>query len=222
MKEEIKENKDFKEVKKDPVDLNEKNNSSRKEENLEEENSKNKNIQNNDKTKEEKEKKSFFSNNKVKKLEKEIELLKEKLEEEKLDKLRVLAEFENYRKRMQKTLEESKERAIINFIEDLLPVIDNFELSLKMTDNKDMFIKGVEMIHKNLIETLKNYNFESFEPKEMEEFDPYLHDPIPIEKHEAPEGKIIGIIKKGYKHKDKVIRPAKVHVKKLKEETSNN
>jgi molecular chaperone GrpE len=169
-----------------------------------------------------KEKKEKKNNNKVEEFEKQIKELKEKLEEEKLDKLRILAEFENFRKRQEKQLQECRELTIINFVQELLPAIDNFEYSLKMTDNKEMFIKGVEMIHKNLIDTLKQYNIESFIPNENDEFDPYSHDPVPIEKENAEPGKILGVLKKGYKHKDKIIRPARVQILKVEDKKENN
>ena len=153
---------------------------------------------------------------KEKKLSK-VEQLKKDLEITKTDHLRVLADFENFRTRNQKELVEKIDRAVADFVMDLLPAIDNFEMSLKMTDNKEMFIKGVEMIHKNLIDTLKEHHFEEFEPVKGENFDPYLHEPLLIEDDNKKPGEIVGIIKKGFKHNDKIIRPARVQVVKDKE-----
>jgi len=153
---------------------------------------------------------------KEKKLSK-VEELEKQLAEAKTDHLRVLADFENFRTRNQKELFESRDRAVADFVIDLLPAIDNFEMSLKMTDNKEMFIKGVEMIHKNLIDTLKEHNFEDFEPKVGENFDPYLHEPLLIESDKHKPGQIVSVLKKGFKHKDKVVRPARVQVVKDKE-----
>ena len=140
---------------------------------------------------------------------KELELKAKELEN---DYLRSRAEFENFRKRKEKELEEARDRAIISFVEDLLPAIDNFEMSLKMTDNKEMFIKGVEMIHKNLLDTLKQHHFEEFFPIIGEDFNPHLHDPQLIENREHEPGRILGVVKKGFKRKDKVVRPARVQV----------
>ena len=153
------------------------------------------------------------SNNKKISPEERIKELEKLVIELKTDKLRTLADFENYRKRKDNEVIEARDRAIVNFVIDLLPAIDNFEMSLKMTDNKDMFIKGVEMIHKNLIDTLKEHKIEEFEVEEGEEFNPIRHDPVLIEDENSDEGKVLGIIKKGYIHKDKVIRPARVKVK---------
>lgn len=142
--------------------------------------------------------------------EEKIKLLEKELIETKNDYFRSRADFENFRKRKEAELSETKDRVIINFVEDLLPSIENFEMSLKMTDNKEMFIKGVEMIHKNLIETLKSHHFESFEPKKGEEFNPYSHDAILIEDKSAKPNQVVAVLKKGYKHKGKIVKPAKV------------
>ncbi|MCA9496049.1 MAG: nucleotide exchange factor GrpE [Nanoarchaeota archaeon] len=162
-------------------------------------------------------KKKIFSKkedkNKIK-----IKELENKLEETKADFLRARADYENYRRRMEKESLEIRDRAIASFVMDLLPSIDNFEMSLKMTDNKEMFIKGVEMIHKNLLDTLKEHKFEEYLPQLGESFNPILHDPVLIENKEKKVGEIVAIIKKGFKHKEKVIRPARVEVVKEIEE----
>lgn len=144
------------------------------------------------------------------------EQLENEVKDLKDDYLRLKADFENYRKRMQDELQKTRERAISNFVEDLLPNIDNFEMSLKMTDDKDMFIKGVEMIHKNLHSVLENHSISMYEPQVGEEFDVKEHEPILIEHEEIEPGKVAGIISKGYKLKDSIIRPARVHVVKEK------
>lgn len=142
------------------------------------------------------------------------EELEKQVEEYKNDYLRCRADFDNFRRRNEQEKLELRDRVIVSFVEDLLPAIDNFEMSLKMTDNTEMFIKGVEMIHKNLVDTLAEHKIESFEPKVGEEFDPNLHEPIVIEQAEAEPGKILGVLKKGFMHKNIVVRPAKVQVKK--------
>jgi molecular chaperone GrpE len=129
--------------------------------------------------------------------------------------LRTMADFDNYRKRKEKELEQSRDRAIISFVQEILPSIDNFEMSLKMTNNSDMFIKGVEMIHKNLLDALKEHHFEEFEPKVGEEFNPDKHDPLLIEDKKAEPGRVLAVVKKGYLMKKEVIRPAKVQIKKV-------
>jgi len=157
---------------------------------------------------------------KEKKLTKEeiIKNLVAEIAELKLDVLRTRADFENYRKRKDQEVIDARDRGIVSFVEDLLPAIDNFEMSLQMTDNVNMFTKGVEMIHKNLIDTLKSHKIEEFTSKVGEEFNPNLHDPILIETDEFKAGQVVNILKKGYKHKDKIVRPVRVQVAKDKEE----
>lgn len=148
--------------------------------------------------------------------EKIVELEKE-LEEMKMNFLRARADYDNFRKRSQEELIHARDRAVVNFVEDILPSIDNFEMSLKMTDNQAMFIKGVEMIHTNLLETLKSHKFEDVNARKGDEFNPKLHEPILVENEKAKPGKIIAVIKKGIKHKDRIVRPVKVQVPKPKE-----
>lgn len=164
---------------------------------------------------EKKEKKGFFKS-KDDKLKERIEELEKQNEELKSDYLRARADFENYRKRMQKELEEARERAITSFVLDILPSIDNFEMSLKMTDNKEMFIKGVHMIHSNLINVLNSNHYEQFSPEIGEEFNPIKHDPILIEADAEP-GKVLNVLQIGYKRKDNIIRPARVQIAKEKD-----
>lgn len=156
---------------------------------------------------------------KDKKLKKKLEEVEKQRDEFEQDYLRLRADFDNYRKRKEKEIQEARERTLSSFIEEILPMIDNFEMSLKMTNNTEMFVKGVEMIHKSLIDKLKENHVEPFEAEIGESFDVHKHEPIPVETDdEDKEGKIIENVKKGYLHKksDKVIRPAKVkiHVKK--------
>ncbi len=153
------------------------------------------------------------SNQKKNKCEDELEKLKKLVIELRNDKLRTLADFENFRRRKEEEMAHARERAIIDFVMDLLPAIDNFEMSLKMTDNTEMFIKGVEMIHKNLIDTLKEHKIEAFEPSKGEEFDPHKHDPVLIDEEGVEKNQVINVIKKGFKKGDKIIRPARVQVK---------
>ncbi|MFT4244422.1 MAG: nucleotide exchange factor GrpE [Candidatus Woesearchaeota archaeon] len=150
-------------------------------------------------------------------LEKEQQL-QNQYDELKEDYLRLKADFENYRKRMQEENLKSKERAISNFVEDLLPSIDNFEMSLKMTQDTSMFIKGVEMIHENLLNVLQNHSISIYEPQIGEEFNVKEHEPILIEHESYKAGTIVGVLQKGYKLKDSILRPARVQVVKEKEE----
>ena len=159
------------------------------------------------------EKKTPKTPKKAPKVNKEQEL-KKQIVELNNEVLRARADFENFRKRKDEEMSLARDRAVISFVESLLPSIDNFEMSLKMTDNKEMFVKGVEMIHKNLIDTLKEHKIEEYEPKLGEKFNPSFHDPVLVENDAAKSSEVLGVIKKGYIHKDKVVRAARVQVKK--------
>jgi len=148
-------------------------------------------------------------------LEEKITKLETELEEMKMNFLRARADYDNFRRRSQEELIHARDKAVINFVEDLLPAIDNFEMSLKMTDNQKMFVKGVEMIHKNLLDTLKSHKFESFSAKVGQDFDPKVHEPIAVESDKGKEGKVLKVLKTGIKHKDKIVRPVKVNVLKV-------
>lgn len=148
-----------------------------------------------------------------------IKELEEKLNDKNNEYLRLLADFENYRKRSNKDNIEARNNGKIDIIENLLPIIDNLEISLKLKDkDPQMVIKGVEMIHKNLISTLSDNGFKSFEPNLNDDFNPQLHEPILIEDENAKPFKILNIINKGYKFNDKIIRLSKVKIKKDIEE----
>ena len=159
-------------------------------------------------TEETTEKKELTSEEKIVELEAEVE-------EMKMNFLRARADYDNFRRRSQEELINARDKAVINFVEDLLPAIDNFEMSLKMTDNQKMFVKGVEMIHKNLLDTLKSHKFESFTAKVGTDFNAKLHEPIAIESDKGKEGKVLKVLKTGIKHKDKIVRPVRVNVLKV-------
>ncbi|MGM0404797.1 MAG: nucleotide exchange factor GrpE [Thermoplasmatota archaeon] len=143
------------------------------------------------------------------------ELTKEQLEEE-VDELekslkKVMADFDNYRKR---TLREKKriiERATEDLMVDLLGVLGDFERALNSDDKLDL--DGVEMIYKKFYRTLKEHGLEEFDA-EGEQFDPRFHECVMSvdAKNEDDKDLVIEQFEKGYKLNSKVIRPAKVKV----------
>ncbi|AZR74854.1 nucleotide exchange factor GrpE [Anoxybacter fermentans] len=147
-----------------------------------------------------------------------LEEEKKKLEEEKknlIDKLsRLQADFNNYRRRVAQEMEEHKARANERLLAELLPIIDNFERALSVEQNNDeSFVKGVEMIYKQLLNLLEKEGVTPIEA-EGEIFDPHLHHAVM--KEPAPEGvvedTIIAVLQKGYYYKGRVLRPAMVKV----------
>lgn len=144
----------------------------------------------------------------IEKKDREIEELNNRL-------LRLQADFINYRKRAEKERENTINYAIEPFVSSLLPIIDNLERALEHQVDKDNnFYKGIEMIYDQLMKILKDNGVEEIQAL-SEDFDPNYHHAVFMEENESFEsGKIIEVLQKGYKFKDKVIRPSMVKVAK--------
>ena len=127
--------------------------------------------------------------------------------------LRVIAEYDNFRKRSQKEKEMAYGDTKASTIAEFLPVYDNFirAMSAEATD-LDSFKKGIEMIFNQYGETFKKLGVESFGEK-GEIFDPNIHNAVMHgEDEELPENSISDVFSTGYKMGDRVIRPAIVKV----------
>ena len=141
------------------------------------------------------------------------EKLTAELNETKDKLLRVMAEYDNFRKRSQKEKEMAYGDTKASTIAEFLPVYDNFEraMSADATD-LDSFKKGIEMIFNQYGETFKKLGVESFGAK-GDEFDPNIHNAVMHgEDENLPENSISDVFSTGYKMGDRVIRPAIVKV----------
>ena len=146
---------------------------------------------------------------------KENEELKNKLDEA----LRAYAKCENDKKILQKEADAYADYAYEKFAKDLLPVVDSLELALAHSgdiENKeeafDKLLEGVELTLKKMLDVFKNHGIE---PVEHEEFNPELHQAIQHVQSDAhDEGAIVDIYQKGYKLKNKLIRPSMVTINK--------
>ena len=141
------------------------------------------------------------------------EKLTTELNETKDKLLRVMAEYDNFRKRSQKEKEMAYGDTKASTIAEFLPVYDNFirAMSADATD-LDSFKKGIEMIFNQYGETFKKLGVESFGEK-GETFDPNIHNAVMHgEDEELPENSISDVFSTGYKMGDRVIRPAIVKV----------
>lgn len=135
--------------------------------------------------------------------------------------LRALAEFDNYRKRSQREIQQIIENASEKLITDLLPVVDDLERGLKAAkelDRSDVrvqnFIQGLEIIHGKLMKTLQNRGLKAMESI-GQPLDPHLHDALmQIEQPSVEPNTVVDEHEKGYFLNDKVIRHAKVIVSK--------
>ncbi|MDD7305650.1 MAG: nucleotide exchange factor GrpE [Peptoniphilaceae bacterium] len=127
---------------------------------------------------------------------------------------RLLADFNNYKRREEKSKADFKSFATSSLIEKLLPVLDNFDRALKDCNEEDSFVKGIIMTRNELWKVLENEGLSEI-PSDNEEFNPNLHQAFMTEESdEVEENHIIETFQKGYKLKDKVIRPSMVKVSK--------
>ena len=125
---------------------------------------------------------------------------------------RLMAEFDNYRKRSEKEKADSYDYAVSNTIAELLPVIDNFERALKVESTDKSLFAGVEMIYKQIIGLLEKMHVTPIEAV-GKEFDPNLHNAIMhIDDEAFGENIVAEELQKGYLYKEKVIRHSLVKV----------
>lgn len=126
---------------------------------------------------------------------------------------RVQAEFENYKKRVEKENAQFCEYAKAEFVKKLLSVLDSFEMALKSTDNHEEFVKGVELIYSQLYTLLKDEGLAHIETKDRK-LNPYLHEVMLSERSDKDEDTILEELQKGYTLKGRVLRHSKVKVAK--------
>ena len=135
--------------------------------------------------------------------------------------LRTVAEYENAKKRAERSKEEFSKYAVEGVIKDIIPVIDSVERAIDSTNGSkdfDALSEGVQLIHKQLLDTLQK---RSVNPIEAigENFDPTRHEAIMhVESEDVPENAVIEEFQRGYSLHDRVIRPSMVSVSKGKPE----
>ncbi len=155
-------------------------------------------------------------------LEDETKKLQQEVEEFKDKYLRVSAEFDNYRKRMDKNVQDMIDAAKRSIITEFLVILDNMEKAIDVSkEHKEAIIEGVELTIKSFKDLLKKHNIKTIEPKE-EIFNPDIHEALAMQNSDnVPKNSILKTMEKGYIYKDKLLRAAKVIVSKGKEEKEN-
>ena len=152
----------------------------------------------------------------------EIEQLKEraaKADEHWQQMLRVAADFENFKKRAARERQEVSKYANESLLEKLIPVLDNFDMALASAGTaQDSTVQqlqtGVGMIHQQLKTALAEAGLEEVDASNKK-FDPNWHEAISQqESAEIPEGQVLQQVRKGYKLRDRLLRPASVVVAK--------
>ena len=146
----------------------------------------------------------------------EAELQRVKAERDSLlDRLaRAQAEFENARRRAAKEQQDFRDFAMADAIKSLLPVVDNFERALQSKSEAADFRAGVELIYKQLRDVLTKLGVQPIAAK-GEQFDPHVHEAIEmVETSDAADHEVLEEWQRGYKYKDRLLRPAMVRVAK--------
>ncbi len=157
--------------------------------------------------------------------EKEIETKKQEAANEKDQKVKELtdalqrlqAEFINYKNRTEKESKLLVEYANSELIKKMLPVLDSFEIALKNSQDTAKFKQGMEMLHAQFLDVLKQEGLNRIEA-EGKKFDPYKHEVLLKQNSEHDEDTVIDELQKGYQVKDRVIRHSKVKISAGKKE----
>ncbi len=127
---------------------------------------------------------------------------------------RAQAEFENARRRASKEQQEYRDYAVTDAVKTLLPVVDSLERALQVKSDGTEFRGGVELIYKQLQAALGKLSVHPIVAK-GEPFDPRYHEAIEmVETSEAPDHQVIEELQRGYKFKERLLRPAMVKVAK--------
>jgi molecular chaperone GrpE len=130
--------------------------------------------------------------------------------------LRKTAEFDNYRRRIERERREQGDQAVVDLLGQLLSIVDDFDRALTVEAGPEAaaYRKGVELIHAKMNDLLRRYNVRPFDAVGAD-FDPNMHQAVMHEVSEDHrEGEVIGELQKGYMLGDKLLRPAMVKVAK--------
>jgi len=127
---------------------------------------------------------------------------------------RLQAEFDNFRKRQQKENADFRDYALTSAIRELLPILDSLDRALQTQPEGEEFRKGVELIDRQFHDALSKLGVEPIEAK-GQAFDPNLHQAIQmVESAQVEENHVVDELQRGYKIKDRLLRPAMVTVSK--------
>ncbi len=145
-------------------------------------------------------------------LQAELEQMKGERDQLKDRLARLQAEFDNARKREVKERADSRDYAISHAVEPFLGVMDNFQLALKADGTAEQLRNGVELILKQMEDALKGLHVQPVETVGAQ-FDPRIHEALgSIETKEFPDHQVLEEIRRGYKIRDKLLRPALVKI----------
>ncbi|GEN52016.1 nucleotide exchange factor GrpE [Halobacillus faecis] len=145
----------------------------------------------------------------------ELEKLRQEKEEINNRLLRLQADYDNFRRRTQKEKEADRKYRSQSLVEELIPALDNFERALQVEVDGDAaknFANGMKMVYDQFKAALEKEGVEEI-PAEGEEFDPHMHQAImQVEDENYESNIVVEELQKGYRLKDRVIRPSMVKV----------
>lgn len=155
-----------------------------------------------------------LDSNDMKQLENSENLLEQRLKEAQDQYLRVHADFENVKKRLEREKAQALEYANQGILKDLLPIIDTIEKALesaKALDNGDKIAEGLELTLGNFIKMINKHHVEVIDTENG--FDPNIHEAVmQVQNDNKEDGEIQQVLQKGYKYKERTLRPAMVSI----------
>lgn len=130
-----------------------------------------------------------------------------------LDRLaRLQADFDNHRKREARERSDFRDYALVNTVEQFLPVLDNFQLALRSQGTTEQLRSGVDLIVRQMEEILRSIGVQPI-PSVEARFDPRLHEAIEmVERDDMPDQQVMEEVRRGYTLRDRLLRPALVRV----------
>ncbi len=129
--------------------------------------------------------------------------------------IRRQADFENFRKRIERERQQDADRAVMALAEELLPILDNFEraLAAHTEQSYEDYRRGFELIYRQLEDVLARNGISRIPNPVGQPFDPFYHHALErVETGEYPEGTVIEVLQAGYRFRDRLLRPALVRV----------
>lgn len=126
--------------------------------------------------------------------------------------MRIQAEYDNYRKRCVRDREDFSKYATRGLLEELLPVVDSFEMGMMAAgqDTSSMIYIGMSMVQKQLTDFLSGQGVETIPCEPGQAFDHNVHEAIMSEPSDEPEGTVIRVLRKGYNLRGRLLRPVNV------------
>jgi len=143
--------------------------------------------------------------------------LEKQIEELKNQRLLLAADFDNFRKRSIRELEDTRKYALEKIMVDLLEVVDNLDRAIAASEKaglreEDPLLSGTRNVQKQFLKILGDYGLEQIATEEGTEFDPNIHEAVMNTPSDRPEGTILNVFKKGYTLNGRVIRASQVNV----------